>query len=435
MLGYGSREELILKDIKQDIYYSEKDRPQLDDRNKLFETRLKKKDGAIVWVEISSKVVYDNNTTAYYEGIVRNIDERKKSEEKIIYLSYHDYLTDIYNRYFFEEELKRLDSKRLYPISVIISDINGFKLVNDTFGHDKGDEILKNTAKILKTCFRKEDIVARYGGDEFIIILPSTSKDVAASIVARVHDLFKQKFYKEFIMSLSIGIATKESTEQNIIELVKIAEDNMYKHKLTQKQSMHSSMITSLEKALEERNYETQEHMNRMRSLAIKLGKKLQFSDERLDELSLLSSLHDIGKIAISDNIILSPLKLTNEEYEIMKNHTEIGFRIANSNSDLVSIAKGILSHHERWDGKGYPMGLEGKSIPIIARVISIIDSYDAMTNDRPYRKAHSEEYAIKELLKYAGQQFDPDLVEPFINIITKEKTVSYNSKEKTQVK
>ena len=156
-------------------------------------------------------------------------------------------------------------------------------------------------------------------------------------------------------------------------------------------------MLTSLEKALEERNYETHEHMNRMRSLALKLGKKLQFSEEKLDELSLLSSLHDIGKIGISDNIILSPLKLTNEEYEIMKKHTEIGFRIANSNLELASIAKGILSHHERWDGKGYPMGLEGKKIPITARIISIIDTYDAMTNDRPYRKLAAKKLQLKK--------------------------------------
>jgi PAS domain S-box/PAS domain S-box/diguanylate cyclase (GGDEF) domain len=431
MLGYGSKKELILKDIKKDIYYSEKDRPQFKEREKPFVTRLKKKDGAIVWVEISSRVVREGRTPLYYEGIVRNINERKKSEEEIKYLSYHDYLTDLYNRYFFEEELKRLDSERLFPISVVLIDINGFKLVNDTFGHGKGDEILKNTAKILKTCFRKEDIVARYGGDEFIIILPSTSKAVAASIAERVQSLFNFNFYKEFITSLSIGIATKKSTEQNINELIKIAEDNMYKHKLIEKQSLHSSMLTSLEKALEERNYETHEHMNRMRSIALKLGKKLQFSEDKLDELSLLSSLHDIGKIGISDNIILNPSKLTSEEYEIMKKHTEIGFRIANSNSELASIAKGILSHHERWDGKGYPLGLEGKKIPITARIISIIDTYDAMTNDRPYRKACSKEVAIKEILKYSGTQFDPVLVEHFINIITKEKTGSYNIKEK----
>lgn len=236
-------------------------------------------------------------------------------------------------------------------------------------------------------------------------------------------------------MSLSVGIATKESTEQNINELIKTAENNMYKHKLIEKSSLHSSMVASLEKALEERNYETHEHMRRMRSLALKLGKKLNFSEERLDELSLLSSLHDIGKIAIADNVILKPSKLTDEEYELIKKHSEIGFRIANSNSELASIAKGILAHHERWDGKGYPMGLEGKKIPITARIISIIDAYDAMTNDRPYRKARSKEYAIKELLKCAGKQFDPVLVEQFINIITKEKTDSYNSEEKVLIK
>ncbi|MCL4378103.1 MAG: PAS domain S-box protein, partial [Actinobacteria bacterium] len=138
ILGYDSKEELLSKDIKKDIYFSEKDRPPLGERNGLFEVRLKRKDGRKIWAEISSRVVFHDDIPYYYEGIVRNIDERKRSEKKIKYLSYHDYLTGLYNRYFFEEELKRLDSQRLYPISIIIADINGFKLVNDTFGHKKG---------------------------------------------------------------------------------------------------------------------------------------------------------------------------------------------------------------------------------------------------------------------------------------------------------
>ena len=279
MLGYSSKEELISKDIKKDIYYSEKDRPQLYEIGKLFKTRLKKKDGTVIWVEINPSVINESGGAAYYEGIVRNIDERIKSEKKIKYLSCHDHLTGIYNRYYFEEELKRLDSPRLYPIIVVIIDINGFKLVNDTFGHKKGDEILKNTAKILKISFRREDIVARYGGDEFIVLLPSTSKTTAANIISRVEKAFNNQYYKKFITSLSIGIGIKNSEKQNIHGLIKIAEDNMYKHKLIEKQSSHSSIIISLQKALEERNYETHEHMTRMQSLALELGEILNFSN------------------------------------------------------------------------------------------------------------------------------------------------------------
>jgi diguanylate cyclase (GGDEF)-like protein/PAS domain S-box-containing protein len=432
MLGYSNKEELITKDIRKDIYFSEKDRPQSNQRNKLFETRLKRKDGSNIWVEISSSVVYnDSSAPLYYEGIVRNIDERKKSEKKIKNLSYNDYLTGVYNRYFFEEELKRLNSERFYPISIIVADIDGFKLINDTFGHKKGDEILKKTAKILKTCFRKEDIIARWGGDEFIILLPSTTKVVATRIIGRIHESFKKELYQEFIASISTGLAIKESVNQNIYELIKIAETNMYRHKLIEKQSLHSSIIISLEKALEERNYETEQHTTRMRQLALKLGKKLNFQDNQLDELSLISSLHDIGKISITDNIILKPSKLTKKEYEIMKTHSEIGFKIANSTPELIPIAKSILTHHERWDGNGYPMGLKGEKIPLIARIISIIDAYDAMTNNRPYRKAHSKGYAIKELLKCTGKQFDPVLVNKFIKIVREEKTGFMDNKEK----
>ncbi|MCL4377408.1 MAG: HD domain-containing protein, partial [Actinobacteria bacterium] len=275
-------------------------------------------------------------------------------------------------------------------------------------------------AEILRSCFRKEDIIARWGGDEFIILLPSTSKITASRIIKRINSLFNKKFYEEFITSISIGVATKESVEENIYELIKVAESNMYRHKLMEKQSLHSSIIVSLQQALEERNYETKEHMSRTKKLALKLGKELNFPDNQLDELSILSTLHDVGKIAITDNIILKPSKLSKGEYEIMKRHTEVGFRIANSTPELVPIANGILSHHERWDGEGYPMGLKGEDIPLIARIMTIIDAYDAMINDRPYRKAHSKKYAINELINCAGKQFDPNLVGKFIEIILK---------------
>jgi len=420
MLGYDSRQELMSMDIGKDIYYSRNDRPKPDEREKSFVTRLKKKDGTPIWVEINANVVRDDGKESHYEGVVRDIDERVRAQQQIKYLSCHDYLTDLFNRYFFEQELKRLDSARLYPICVIILDINGLKLVNDTFGRKKGDEILKKTAKIIKKCFRKEDIVARYGGDEFIILLTSTSKSVASRAVNRVNREFKSTFKKEFVSSLSFGIAVKKSDDEDINDLVNDAEDSMYRHKLVEKQSSHSSLITSLQRALAERNYETHAHMERMKEYALQLGKEINLSDDKLSELGLLSALHDIGKISITDNIVLKPAKLTASEFEQMKKHSEIGHKIASANPDLATIADGILYHHERWDGKGYPMGLKGEEIPLMARIITIVDSYDAMTSNRVYRKSQGKRYAIKELKENAGTQFDPVLVEHFIKIITK---------------
>jgi diguanylate cyclase (GGDEF)-like protein/PAS domain S-box-containing protein len=420
MLGYESKEELFSKNIKTDIYYSEKDRPDIESRNEPFETMLKKKNGAKIWVEINSRAVIVNGVPQYIEGIVRNIDSRKISEERIKYLSFHDHLTGLYNRYFFEEELIRLDSKRLYPTSLILADINGLKLINDAFGHKKGDEIIIAAAKIFKQCFRKEDIVSRWGGDEFSMILPNTDEQTALNIADRIQKKFSDSFIDNFELSLSFGVSTKTSDSIGYEEIVKMAEDKMFRHKLINKQSAHSNIITSLGKALEERNYETHEHAQRMSTYASLIGKELDLEPEKIDELSLLSSLHDIGKISISDNIVLKPGKLTEEEFEIMKKHSEIGYKIAKSTPELTAIAKGILTHQEKWDGTGYPLQLKGEEIPLIARIVSVVDAFDAMTNDRPYRKALGVEKAIEELKNNAGTQFDKNIVEKFLGILNR---------------
>ncbi|HEY5501264.1 MAG TPA: HD domain-containing phosphohydrolase, partial [Candidatus Humimicrobiaceae bacterium] len=420
MLGYGSKEELFSKNIKTDIYYSEKDRPNIENRNGPFETRLKKKNGAKIWVEINSRAVTVDGVVQNFEGIVRNIDNRKISEERIKYLSFHDHLTGLYNRYFFEEELTRLDSKRLYPTSLILADINGLKLINDAFGHKKGDDVILQAAKIFKKCFRKEDIVSRWGGDEFCMILPNTDEQTALNIANRIQKKFSESFIDNFELSLSFGVSTKTSENISYEEIVKIAEDKMFRHKLINKQSAHSNIITSLSKALEERNYETHEHAHRMSLYVDLIGKELELDSGTIDELSLLSSLHDIGKISISDSIVLKPGKLTEEEFEIMKKHPEIGYKIARSTPELNAIAKGILTHQEKWDGTGYPLQLKGEEIPLIARIIAVIDAFDAMISDRPYRKALSIEKAIEELKNGAGTQFDKNIVEKFLDILNR---------------
>ena len=429
MLGYSSREELLSLDVKKQVYANGKSRPTPEQRKKIFEAQLRKKDGTIINVEINSRTIYENGKPAYYEGIVRDITERKEAEKKIKHLSFHDYLTDLYNRAFFEEELKRLDTNRQLPLAIIMGDINGLKIINDAFGHEKGDVLLCNIANVLKASFRSDDIVARWGGDEYVAILPKTPTKEALSILERVKIELKRKSTKTMPLSVAFGISTKENAFKNINEVIKEAEDKMYRHKLIEKESTHSSIISSLEKALEERDYETEEHVKRMKILAEKLGRGLNLNTEVIDELTLLAALHDIGKISIADNIILKPQGLTRKEWEIVKKHPVVGYRIAESSGELASIAKGILYHHEWWNGNGYPEGKKGNSIPLISRIISIVDAYDAMTNDRPYRKALSKEEAIDELKKCSGSQFDPFLVKKFIPIVEKE-----NSKNKKNV-
>ncbi len=357
--------------------------------------------------------------------VLRDITEIRKAEEQIKYLSFYDKLTGAYNRAFFDIEFKRLNAQRQMPLSLVIGDVNGLKIINDAFGHAYGDELLRKIAEILKSCFRKEDIVSRWGGDEFSILLPRTSHSTTMQIVERVHKKCMEHSTNTMLVSISMGVATKEKSQGDTEELLKEAEDRMYRHKLMENRSARSSIIASLEKALEEKDFETEEHTKRMKKYSLLFGQELKLSDSKLDELSLLSTLHDIGKIGIPDNIILKPGKLNKNEWQIMKQHSEIGYRIASSNPDLAHIAKSILHHHERWDGGGYPYGLSEFEIPMTSRVISIIDAYDAMVNDRPYRKALPKELAIEEINKCSGSQFDPALVDIFMNQLLVKECVS----------
>lgn len=299
-----------------------------------------------------------------------------------------------------------------------MGDINGLKLINDTFGRLEGDEFIKKTAGILKHSLHDKGALCRYGGDEFAIILQKTKKEDALKIINKMLRDCKKNSTAIVPLNLSFGFSVKTSSDQNINEIVKEAENTMYEYKLSEGKSMRSALILSLKKALEERDYETKEHSERLIRLSELLGKKINLDIIELNKLKSLAMLHDIGKISIPDNIVLKPGKLTSEEWKLMKKHSEIVHRIAESSPDLVQIAPGILYHHERWDGSGYPGGLKGGRIPIISRILSITDAYDAMISDRPYKKSISKDKALKELKKCAGNQFDPYLVEKFFEII-----------------
>ncbi len=356
-------------------------------------------------------------------AIYNDITDRIKQEEKVRYLSLHDNLTDLYNRAFLETEIRRLDVKRQLPISMIMIDLNGLKLVNDSYGHKTGDRFLVKTAEVLKNIFREEDLIARWGGDEFVILLSQTSYKTVEKLAKRIKS---KKVYvdvgknEKMPLSLAVGYSVKTVQDESIYSLFKKAEDMMYKNKLLQKQSVSSSIVNTLLTTLQQKSQESKDHSERMKRLAINLGEKINLSNSELEKLSLLAVLHDIGKTTIPEEILNKPGKLNREEWEKIKGHPATGFRICSEVEEFSHIAQEILSHHERWDGTGYPQKIEGTNIPLLSRIISIVDAYDVMTNERIYNKKKSQEEAIEELKANAGSQFDPKLVEQFLQIIEK---------------
>ncbi len=376
------------------------------------------KDGSTRWWTVDAVKISDNR----FLGFSIDITDRKQAEADLISINKHDYLTGIYNRRFFEAELERLDAEKLLPLSVIIGDINGVKLINDAFGHAEGDKLIVESALILKYCCRNGDVLARIGGDEFGILLPNTDNAAAFEIMRKIQaalEEFDEKNNSDLYQhSVSLGYATKISADEDIKEIIKIAEGYMYQRKLLEHNSTHSAIVSSIKATMFEKSHETEEHAQRLVSLSKAVGMALSLSQAELDKLELLASLHDIGKVGIRDDILTKPGELNEVEWTEMKRHPEIGYRIAKTSSELAPIAEGILSHQEWWDGSGYPQGLRGESIPLISRIVSVVDAYDAMTNDRPYRKALKHEVAIERIKNNAGTQFDPVIAKIFIEIV-----------------
>lgn len=352
-------------------------------------------------------------------GRALDISENKRVQSRLEYLSYTDILTGTKNRTFFEECEGEFNKKENFPLGVIMGDVNGLKLVNDTLGHNEGDKLLKAVAKVLKEVCGERGRVFRFGGDEFIITIKNTSLKYCEELVYKIYERCKEHNSDLFNISIALGTAMKYNNNKDIYQVVKEAEDKVYRKKLLQNRSIKSSVLNSLKIGLGLRSVETEQHTERVMVNVIQVREKLGLERSVIDELTIAAELHDIGKIGVSERILLKPGPLTEEEYEIMKTHSEKGYRIVMASSELKNIAESVLYHHERWDGKGYPIGLKGEEIPLLARIINVCDSYDVMTNTRVYnKKAKSKEEAIKELRRCSGTQFDPKIVDIFVNIL-----------------
>ena len=342
----------------------------------------------------------------------------KERQEQRKNTSYQDPLTSLYNRRFFQKEMERLDTDRQLPISFIMLDVNGLKLVNDGFGHMYGDKLLTSTADILQNSVRGEDIIARWGGDEFIIMLPQTTREQAKKIGTRIEELCRETVEDKIPISLGMGISTKVKPEEDLNQILVLADENMYMHKHNKASSSEQLMISAMIKHLSQKSDETEGHIVRVTNCLEELGKYIGLQEYQLEDLALLAQLHDIGKIYIPEKILKKPEELNKKEWSLIKKHPEKGYRLALGTDKFAHIADKVYSHHEHWDGSGYPRGLKGEDIPLLARIFMGVEAYDVMTSERSYSPEKSEEEARQELQENAGSQFDPYVVGEFISLV-----------------
>ncbi|MBO5452301.1 MAG: HD domain-containing protein [Lachnospiraceae bacterium] len=333
----------------------------------------------------------------------------------------YDPLTGLYNKQSYLQQVPQWDNKRYWPVAVAVCNINGLKRINDQYGIEYGDAVMKQLAYFVKMHAGEDAYVAKLEGGDILAVLEETTHNEAVEICEDIKKDLEGFYGRDLLIHLEYGVAVKEDAVTTMEQILGEAKSSMQNKKMLRDNSMSSSLVDSLKQTLSESDYETEEHVERTREMASRLGKALNLSDTDIGKLELLAIMHDIGKVAIPHQVLLKKGKLSDEEFEIMKQHTIKGYRIANASPELSSIADCILSHHEKWDGTGYPNKLKGEDIPLLARIISAVDSHDVMVHDRPYHRAMPEEDAIKELRRCAGTQFDPNIIVVFTRLLEEE--------------
>ena len=383
---------------------------------------VERPDGSEVRLEVFGTPVRDEYGRVWASLVnFYDVTERSRGLDEVYYLSFHDHLTGLYNRRFFEEELKRLDTSRNWPLTLIMGDINSLKLVNDTFGHTAGDELLVKAAETMKRGCREDDILSRIGGDEFMFLLPCTDNEEAEQFVQRIKEMMTKETVMGISISTSYGHATKTKEDENIETIYQIAEDRMYANKLSESATLQRRVFARMMELMYMKAPWEEEHAKQVSLMAARLATAAGMLNDKAQEMGKLGFIHDIGKISVPDGILNRPGPLQKNEMEEIQRHAETGYRILLTSGDFAGYAQYVLAHHERWDGKGYPQMLKGYDIPVESRIIAIVGAYDAMTGVRYGRTRMSKEEAINELRSHAGTQFDPELVQLFIMQLEKD--------------
>lgn len=377
---------------------------------------LVQQSGADIPVEIHASPI--KNVKGVTKGAVivfRDFTEYRVRQKKIEYLSFHDPLTGLYNRRYMEDAVRRADLKTNLPLAIIIVDVNGLKLTNDAFGHKTGDQLLVTVADILRNTCKPDAVIARMGGDEFQILMTQTPAAAAEEMVRAISAAAGAVKLDSVIVSLAMGFAVKNDASDSIETVIMNADNQMYREKLKHGKMMRSQTIETVLRNINFKYDREQIHTERVSQYSEALAKAMGMSEQDVTDIKNAGVLHDIGKIVVPPELLSKADKLTDEEYEIVKRHSETGYQILKSSDEYAKLASFVLYHHERWDGRGYPEGLKGTEIPLQARMISVADAFEAMTAIRPYQKTRTAEAAAEELIRCAGKQFDPAIVDIFV--------------------
>lgn len=353
--------------------------------------------------------------------VFNDITSMRKTYFELEQSTLYDSLTGLYNKQSYLTQVPQWSDSRYWPVALGVCNINGLRSINDKYGSDYGDFVMRQLAHCVKIHAGEDAFAAKLDNGDILAVMEGKTHEDAAAVFEAIKRDLEKFFEKNNPVQLEYGIAVKERDDVTMDRVLSDARTSMQNKKMLRDNSASSSLVDSLKQTLSESDYETEEHVERTREMAARLGKAMNLSDSDIGKLELLAVLHDIGKVAIPHHVLVKKGKLNDEEFKIMQQHTIKGYRIAKSSPELGDIAECILSHHEKWDGTGYPNGLKGEEIPLLARIISAVDSHDVMVHNRPYHQAMPEEDAIKELRRCAGTQFDPHVVEVFTKLLEEE--------------
>jgi len=433
LLGYSNENDLLGRNMHETIHHTRADGSPISASECAITRSLlqgvgKNADDEVfwradgTWFYVEYHAYPQMQDGAVIGGVITFMDitHRRKNDEEIRFLSSHDVLTGLYNRGCFQEMLKSVDIPENLPLSVIFADLNGLKMTNDIFGHAAGDALILKASQILAESCREADMVSRVGGDEFVILLPRTDAEGASKVIDRIRSGFAGVRIAAVKCSISLGSDTKTSAETSLEETVSNAENAMYKDKTLNRKSTNRGMIDAIMEALHEKSPKEKHHSIGVSALCGRIAEAMRLPEADVKKLRAAGYLHDIGKITLEEHVLHWD-GLAEAEREKIQQHSAVGYRILNLFDETLDLAEGVLSHHERWDGTGYPKGLKGNDIPLISRIISVAETYERVSSGADSKEVSGKEAALKVIREGAGKQFDPQIANLLIQLIEAE--------------